>query len=238
MLTIDFRKLGLKKGDKILDIGCGEGRHTIRACQTDGLVCAGADFGFLPLVQTRKKLEFHRALNDISCASIDLVCTDITSLPFGTKSFDCVICSEVLEHIPNDAEAISELARIVKPGGTLAVSVPRFWPEKICWVLSDEYFNANMGHVRIYRKKNLVKSIESHDFSLFASHHAHSIHSPFWWLKCFTGPSRTDCLPVNLYHRLLVWDMMKKPRLTVFIDRLLNPVLGKSLVLYFKKRNS
>jgi hypothetical protein len=52
------------------------------------------------------------------------------------------------------------------------------------------------------------------------------------------GVDRTDLLPVNLYHRMLVWDMMKKPALTRFLDRLFNPVLGKSLVLYFSKTAS
>ncbi|MCD4676474.1 MAG: SAM-dependent methyltransferase, partial [Desulfobacula sp.] len=116
-----------------------------------------------------------------------------------------------------------------------AVSVPRFWPEKICWLLSDEYFNANMGHVRIYKKKSLIKMIQSFGVKYFASHYAHCIHAPFWWLKCFVGPNRTDSKLVNLYHRMLVWDLMKKPKSTGFIDQLLNPVLGKSLVLYFKK---
>jgi len=162
------------------------------------------------------------ALKTLLRLKIDLSCMDVTNLPFKNSSFDIVICSEVLEHIPDDKRALSELVRILKPGKILAVSVPRFWPEKICWLLSDEYFNANMGHVRI--------------LTGFSSHYAHSIHTPFWWLKCFVGPDRTDSKLVNLYHRLLVWDLMKKPKSTAFIDRLLNPILGKSLVLYFKKR--
>jgi SAM-dependent methyltransferase len=160
---------------------------------------------------------------------------DITALPFEDNSFDVVICSEVLEHIPDDHKAVSELIRIVKPGKILAVSVPRAWPEWICWQLSDEYYNADMGHVRIYSKKKIIKKVRNKGPKYLGCHYAHSIHSPYWWLKCFVGPTRTDSIAVNLYHKLLVWDLMKKPALTTFIDRLLNPVLGKSLVLYFRK---
>lgn len=235
MITIDFNKLDIQPHDRILDIGCGEGRHTIKACQQDRSMCVGADFGFENLVETKNKLNFHKTCDDLSCKSVDLSCMDVTNMPFCDNSFDIVICSEVLEHIPEDQKAFSELVRILKPGKILAVSVPRFWPEKICWNLSDEYFNANMGHVRIYKKQPLIKEIESFGVTHFASHYAHSIHAPFWWLKCFVGPNKTDSKPVNLYHRLLVWDLMKKPKLTSFIDRMLNPLLGKSLVLYFKK---
>jgi len=235
MITIDFKKLDILPYDRILDIGCGEGRHTIKACQQNGTICIGADFIFKNLIETKKKLTFHKSLSDLNCKSFDLSCMDITNLPFKNSSFDSIICSEVLEHILDDARAISELVRILKPKKILAVSVPRFWPEKICWLLSDEYFNANMGHVRIYKKKSLIKIIESFGVKHYASHYAHSIHAPFWWLKCFVGPGRKDSKPVNLYHRLLVWDLMKKPKITALIDKLLNPVLGKSLVLYFKK---
>jgi SAM-dependent methyltransferase len=235
MLTIDFKKLDINPNDRILDIGCGEGRHTIKACQQDKTMCVGADFRFKSLVKTQEKIKFHQAFNDFACKSFDLSCMDITNLPFYDNSFDTVICSEVLEHILDDKKAMSELVRILKSGKILAVSVPRFWPEKICWLLSDEYFNANMGHVRIYKKASLIKDIESLGVKLFALHHAHSIHAPFWWLKCLVGPGKTDSKIVNLYHKLLVWDLMKKPKLTFFIDKLLNPILGKSLVLYFKK---
>ncbi|MCF6239888.1 MAG: class I SAM-dependent methyltransferase [Bacteroidales bacterium] len=236
MITIDFQNLSIRPNDLILDIGCGEGRHTISAGQKQGTICVGADFGFENLVETKKKLAFHNAIDDLNCKSIDLSCMDITTLPFKDNSFDVVICSEVLEHIPDDNQALSELARIVKPGKTLAISVPRYWPEKICWMLSDEYFNANMGHVRIYKKNPLIRCVESFGFSHFHSHHAHSIHAPYWWLKCFFGPNRIDARLVNLYHRILVWDLMKQPQLTSFIDKLFNPILGKSLVLYFIKQ--
>lgn len=235
MITIDFDKLNVKPNDRILDIGCGEGRHTICACQRNETVCVGADFGYDNLVETRKKIDFHRDFfEDLRCRQVDLSCMDITAMPFETSSFDIVICSEVLEHIPDDTQAMTELVRILKPGKTLAVSVPRYWPEKICWMLSDEYFNANMGHVRIYRQTELVRKLESFGLKLYHSHFAHSIHTPYWWLKCLFGPNRTDVEAVNLYHRFLVWDLMEQPALSRVLDRALNPVLGKSLVLYFK----
>ena len=238
MITIDFKQLDIGPNTRILDIGCGEGRHTITASQHRDTICVGADFGFDNLVETQKKIAFHRGFGDIECRQVDLSCMDITCMPFESNSFDIVICSEVLEHIPDDTKAIDELVRILKPGKTLAVSVPRFWPEKICWMLSDEYFNANMGHVRIYRQPHLIDKIEAQGLTLFHSHFAHSIHTPYWWLKCLFGPNRTDAFWVNLYHKLLVWDLMARPKLTRLIDRMLNPVLGKSLVLYFKNNQA
>lgn len=236
MITIRYNRLDIRENDRILDIGCGEGRHTVSAARQDQVLCVGADFGFTNLEKTKEKLLFHEAIDDLPCRDWQLTCSDITALNFKTESFDCVICSEVLEHIPDDDRAVDELLRILKPGKILAVSVPRFWPEKICWLLSDDYFNANQGHVRIYKKEALIEKFRSRGAVFLSGHHAHSIHSPFWWLKCLVGPGRTDSIPVNLYHRLLVWDLMKKPAVTGFIDRLFNPVMGKSLVLYFRKK--
>jgi len=54
-------------------------------------------------------------------------------------------------------------------------------------------------------------------------------------LKCLVGPNHENSLPVNLYHRFLTWDILKQPCLTRFIDRLFNPLLGKSVVVYLRK---
>ncbi|MCD4742776.1 MAG: class I SAM-dependent methyltransferase [Desulfobacteraceae bacterium] len=235
MLTINFKNLGIKPGQKILDMGCGEGRHVARACQEKNIFCQGADLSFSDLLKTKKKLKFHEKLDDFKDSSWGLNCTDITRLSFKNKAFDIVICSEVLEHIPDDQKAVKELLRVLKNKGILAISVPRFLPEKICWMLSDEYLDVNQGHIRIYQKKNIIAMVEKCGVRHFKTHYAHSLHSPFWWLKCLIGCNRKNSFIINLYHKLLVWDLMKKPKVTRVIEKLLDPLIGKSLVLYFIK---
>jgi hypothetical protein len=68
-----------------------------------------------------------------------------------------------------------------------------------------------------------------------AAHHAHALHAPYWWLKCAIGPTNDDFPLVKLYNRLLVWDIVKKPAVTRITEQVLNPVLGKSLVVYATK---
>lgn len=156
-------------------------------------------------------------------------------LPFEDSSFDCVIISEVLEHLHEDDRAIDEISRVLRPGGLLALSVPREGPEAVCWLLSRQYRNSPGGHVRIYRRRELRKKIESHGYDVFASHFAHALHSPYWWLRCAVGIDREEFLPVKLYHRLLVWDLMRKPWITRAIESAMNPFLGKSVVFYAVK---
>jgi SAM-dependent methyltransferase len=162
------------------------------------------------------------------------LCADALALPFPDNSFDRVIASEILEHVLEDASAIAEIFRVVRPGGLVAVSVPRQWPERICWALSDAYHEVQGGHVRIYRGHQLLAALEAAGLESLGSHHAHALHSPYWWLKCASGVDRDNPL-TDGYHRLLVWDMMRRPWLTQTAERLLNPVLGKSLVLYLRK---
>lgn len=236
MITIDYSRLNLRSGHAILDIGCGEGRHTAGAWSTPGTFCVGADMNPKDLKTAQAKLRLHQTWTGDNGSAWCLSAADITRLPFADNSFDSIICSEVMEHIPCQDKALSELARVLKPGCRLALSVPRHWPEAVCWRLSNEYHNANQGHIRIYRKKELINRIAAHGLRPSGSHHyAHSLHTPYWWLKCLVGPSRTDSPVVNLYHRLLVWDLMKQPFFTQWLDRILNPILGKSLVLYFVK---
>ena len=73
-----------------------------------------------------------------------------------------MIVSEVLEHLEHDAEALEEVSRVLRPGGLLAVSVPREGPETICWALSSDYPAPRSpgGHVRIYQGDSLRRMIE------------------------------------------------------------------------------
>jgi hypothetical protein len=131
--------------------------------------------------------------------------------------------------------AMAELARVLRPGGTIAVTVPRCGPEVLNWLLSREYHDVEGGHLRIYRRSVLWARLQSVGLAPVGSHHAHGLHAPYWWLRCLVGVSNEANRAVAAYHRFLVWDIERAPRLTRTVDRVLNPLVGKSLVLYLKK---
>ena len=235
MITVDFNKLSLKPGAHVLDIGCGSGRHTAAAYEQPHVSVVGVDVSRNDIVEARNRLLFHDRLGAHGGGAWMLSAADITRLPFADNRFDLVICSEVMEHIPEERSAVAEIVRVLKPGGMLVVSVPRYFPERICWLLSDAYHQMPGGHIRIYHKRRLIRLLSAGGVQKQFNHYAHSLHAPYWWLKCLVGHDRGDVALVNMYQRLLTWDIMKKPRMTRFLDRLLNPVLGKSLVIYCRK---
>jgi len=238
VITVDFDRLRIRPGYRILDIGCGSGRHACAASRFEKVVVIGSDISFDDVMEAKKKLIYQESLGEHGGGVWGTMASDILSLPFRSSAFDLVILSEVLEHIHNQDAAIREAIRVLKPGRDLVVSVPRYLPERICWALSENYHKANNGHIRIYKRKKLTTRLEDAGVRKWTAHFAHSLHTPYWWLKCLVDPTRDDSKLVNLYHRFLVWDMMKKPMFTRFLDYLLNPVLGKSVVLYMRKENN
>src|SRR5579863_2988021 len=146
---------------------------------------------------------------------------DATSLPFPDGAFDAVIAAEILEHLPNDAAAMAEITRVLRPGGTVAVTVPAWLPERICWALSSEYHEVPGGHVRIFTRAELTAKLTAAGLQVTGSHHAHGLHSPYWWLKCAVGVHNDHHPAVRAYHRLLVWDIMKRPAVTRLAERAL-----------------
>ena len=146
-----------------------------------------------------------------------------------------MLASEILEHVPEDDEAIAELVRVLRPGGVFAVTVPRWLPERVCWALSDDYHANEGGHIRIYRADELADKIEGAGVALTHRHHAHALHSPYWWLKCAVGVDR-DRAPVG--QRLPPPARLghaERPRVTRLAERALDPLIGKSVALYFRK---
>jgi len=178
MLTVEFDRLGIGPSTKVIDVGCGAGRHAFEAYRRGADVVAfDRDASELRSVDTilRAMAETGEAP---AAASAKVVLGDALSLPYADETFDCVIASEILEHIPRDDAAIAELVRVLKVGGTLAVSVPRWLPERVCWLLSDEYHANEGGHVRIYRASELRDKIAGVGMELTHSHHAHALHAP------------------------------------------------------------
>ena len=234
MQTVDFRHFPLTPGDVVLDLGCGEGRHVISAYVEAEVQSVGVDLSLDDLKTTREKfLDFEEP--DNAAKSFGLSSANALQLPFADDTFDKVICSEVLEHIPDYRGALREIERVLKPGGLFCASVPRRWPEKICWALSDAYYKVPGGHLRIFRGRELRGDIEQLGFDHYHRHWAHALHAPFWWLKCLFWKTQDDNWLVKQYHRLLVWDLMENPALTRILERCMNPIMGKSVVMYFRK---
>ncbi|MDJ0783488.1 MAG: class I SAM-dependent methyltransferase [Desulfosarcinaceae bacterium] len=235
MITIDFRRVEVADGFRILDMGCGSGRHVGAFYERCRARVVGADLNPADLRAAAERLNLHDGFGTHKGGSWMLLAANITRLPFPDNSFDLVLCSEVLEHIPADDAAMAELLRVLKFGCQLVVSVPRWWPEQLCWQLSKAYRSTTGGHVRIYRKKALIQKICATGARYRGAHHAHSLHAPYWWLKCLVGIDNEAPLIIRLYKRLLTWDILQHPPLTRCLEKLLNPLLGKSLVLYFRK---
>src|SRR4051794_23138052 len=223
----------------VLDLGCGEGRHAFEAFRRGASVVA-VDWGVSEVETTKRWLGAIDAAGeagqrpDGTAARYEVVRGDLLHLPFPDESVDRVMASEVLEHIPDDVTAMAEIFRVLKPGGRVAVTVPRYGPERICWALSDEYHANEGGHIRIYRRDVVRTRLASVGLTPGETHHAHALHAPFWWLKCAVGVNKNSAL-VRAYHRLLVWDLTNRPWLTRTAERVLDPVFGKSLVVYADK---
>jgi SAM-dependent methyltransferase len=233
MLTVDFDRLGLKPGERILDMGAGLGRHAFEAYKRGGDVIA--------FDQNTEELDtvrewFAAMKNEVpEGAEADVKEGDALSLPFADGEFDRIIAAEILEHIPADIQAIQELVRVLRPGGTLAVSVPRWLPEIINWKLSADYHNAPGGHIRIFTDAELVDKVTKAGLEYVDHHYAHGLHTPYWWLKCAVGVNNDKHPAVRAYHQVLVWEITKQPKLLQWAGKALDPVIGKSFVAYFRK---
>ncbi len=235
MLTVDFRRLPISPGTRLLDLGCGAGLHAFEAARRGAQVVAlDTDRGELDQVSAIAAA-MAEAGEIPAGADIRAASGDATRMPFADGTFDIVIASEVMEHIPADQAAIREVARVLRPGGTAAVTVPAWLPERICWLLSDDYHNVPGGHIRIFTRHELEAKLGMAGLLVGGHHHAHALHSPYWWVKCAVGVHDDDHPLASTYHKVLVWDIMRKPAITRLADQALNPVIGKSLVIYASK---
>ena len=155
LLTVDLERLEIRPGDRVLDAGCGEGRHCFGALSR-GANVVGLDLDLASLRDPSKRLRRESTLQGRLGAMLQ---GDAFHLPFPDASFDKVICSEVMEHVHDYRGAARELARVTKPSGRVAVTIPTWTSENLYLRLGDEYFESPGGHIRIFGPRELSEGL-------------------------------------------------------------------------------
>jgi SAM-dependent methyltransferase len=226
--SIDLRLLGLTRkstGARLLDVGCGAGRHELAARELPVTVAAcDLDTGAL----NDGRFFMQEAEGEPEGQAHWLKASGLR-LPFEDDSFDAAICSETLEHIPEDMDVLRELHRTAKSGGRLAISIPAFWPELALWAISWTITHTPGGHVRIYERDQLLEKLRMSGWRPYAVRYRHAFESVYWLLGALLGGGKPPAAPARAWRRLINGDPQK------LIDRLERSVargLAKSIVVY------
>ena len=236
MLTVDYKLMQVGSGQRVLDVGCGNGRHTWAAyCLYDCEVMA-LDMLQADLQKTRYTL--YTADDDRKNGNGNrwlVVRGDAMTLPLKNDSFDRVICSEVLEHLADDRRSVHELVRVLKDDGVIAVSVPTRLTESIYWRISRQYSRNPGGHIRIYKAKEIKQLLLDENLEILSVRHKHSLHSIYWLLRCLFGVNNENAFVPRMYHKFLVWDLKARTSPVRLLDDLCNHLFPKSIVIYARK---
>lgn len=231
MLTVDFDRLDVRDGHRVLDAGCGGGRHTFRSLACKSMVWA-TDMSKKEIKEVKLGVWDRRDQGYVEgkCLAFQ---GDIFKLPFPDGFFDRIIIAEVMEHLYEDEKALAELVRILKPGGRVAVTVPTCFTERVYRLLSDEYFNTPGGHVRIYHPFELAQKITGHNLKIYDVSFAHAFHTPYWILRCIFGLHDNTAVIPKAYHWWLVQASIS-PFMRKF-EKIFDHFFPKSIVLYAVK---
>jgi ubiquinone/menaquinone biosynthesis C-methylase UbiE len=233
MLTVDFRRLSLRRGDFVLDAGCGEGRHVFECIRHDCSVL-GMDLDHRSLSKTRYVLGQMRQRSEAKGRFL-LLRGDALRFPFADGIFDKIICAEVIEHVEDERLGMAELARILKRGGKIAVTVPTLITEHVYDKLSSEYFRTPGGHVRKVIPRVLAHCMEENDLKVYAVGFAHAFHSPYWMLRCIFGLHDEKAFVPLFYRKFLHLSLLSKPLRTS--EKICNYFFPKSIILYAQKKD-
>jgi ubiquinone/menaquinone biosynthesis C-methylase UbiE len=159
------------------------------------------------------------------------------ALPFRDASFDKVICSEVMEHVHDYRAAARELARVTRPHGLVAVTIPTATSENLYLRLGDDYFESPGGHIRIFQPRELARGLAEAGLATVGVGFAHALHTPYWALRSIAGLPRADTSWLVRAYRQFLIRASVSPAISR-LERVLDHCFPKSVILYAEKRGT
>jgi SAM-dependent methyltransferase len=234
MEAVDLDLLRLRDGDLVLDMGSGTGRHVLAACLRPCRV-VGLDSDLESLALAGRYVNLIDSWGVVK-AGATLMLGWCDRLPFADSSFDRILCTEVLEHIPDDRATIREIVRVLRPGGTVAVSVPDQLSESVFWRLSWQYRNTPGGHVHIYSRWEIASKLKDAGLRLYAIRFRHAFETLYWLARI--GP-RDHCWEprpwVESFRKFLDSRRVRDSKFFYRLEEAANYFLPKSIVFYGRK---
>ncbi len=226
--VVDLDLLGVQRGARVLDVGCGVGRLLLRL-QGRGCRVFGIDILRRDLLSARH----HLAADPVA----SLLLGDGGRIPFADAWFDFVTCTETLEHAADSRLMLRELTRVLRPGGRLVVSVPDALPELIARRFYSLYREDPFGHRRIYTQRSLGRAVEEAGLRVYARRERNSVEAVYWSLL-FLFDSCPYMKPWAV-ERLNRWRERSNAEpyslLYHVLDEAGNRVYPKSIVVYAEK---
>ena len=159
----------LKPGDRLLEIGCGAGNLLLRAAVAGSLsVALDVSIASLQFVQGRLR---QAASTEGGSRSYGCVQAVGERLPFASHTFDCVLLSEVIEHLETPEHTVAQAVRALRPGGRLLVTTPNyrsFWPvmERAVDLLGRAPKMAGEQHIRQFTARSLRDLLDASGLSV------------------------------------------------------------------------
>jgi SAM-dependent methyltransferase len=218
----------------VIDVGCGDGGFIgFVARRGAEVIFIDQDAARLAGTETRIKQSQARAYRAIQ--------SDCDPIPLDDGTGDLVICTEVLEHVPDPAKFLDEVIRIAKPGAQLLISVPDERSEQLVSVTAPPECFQVPNHIRMFSAQafeSLIRGagleIESHEFTgCFWS-----IFWPLSWMTCEPG----DGLPVDNPHPIMqhwveLWRLVQEHPDGHKVRDAFNLLLPKSQTIVARKPN-
>jgi len=233
-----FNKISDKKPKKILDVGCGRGFYVF-GCSL---------FNFIKEIHGLDNNDEYLKIAKRNCVDkrIKLRKGNAYSLPYPDKYFDFIICSEVLEHLKNDNKGLQELHRVLKPKGTLIITVPNknfpFLWDPLNWLLmkvfkthinKDIWWLAGIwaDHERLYDEKDIINKVNENGFKILDSQRIINFCWPFsHFLLYGIGKNLVERLKFNSFNR---FNFNGKKTISYYLGCLIS--LPSSLIKNYNK---